>query len=148
MGAGGSIPRTEYQIERSRDIDGGDLEVMEIDEIRSEVIRIRGLLHKYADQDAALDLSDIDNEVNDRLFKDCELDKNKITKELCVNNILHFRKMLRKPSLLALREVKEKRRRLSLQGQRLAKMALQGISTTTNSDDSDSDDGLEDMPRK
>ena len=46
------------------------------------------------------------------------------------------------------RRNKELRRRLSVQGQHLARMALQGITPEVVGSDTDSEDGLEDMPRK
>jgi len=138
MGAGGSIPRTEYQRERMKDLSGSDLIDLSNEEVRDELQRIRNLLHKYADEKTVdntnTQLTDIIGTVGEQ-------------RSLCTSHILHFRKMLRQPSLIHSRKIKDKRRRLSLQGQQLAKMALNGISATPDSD-TDSDDGLEDMPRK
>tara|TARA_B110000211_G_C13726944_1_gene398555 strand:+ start:142 stop:567 length:426 start_codon:yes stop_codon:yes gene_type:complete len=141
MGAGGSIQTsTQYQIERSKPIDGSDLTDYTSEEIRDELIRIRILLHKYVEKDASdLDLNDVQAEVNDN---------GSTMKEACVVHILHFRQMLRKQTLHNARRNKELRRRLSVQGQHLARMALQGITPEVVGSDTDSEDGLEDMPRK
>ena len=154
MGAGGSIPRTEYQIERAKDLDGHDLTDLTTAEIKSELTRIRQLLHKYADTETVgktdISLTDIDEQVeNDKFMNNnSTFDTDHQTKALCRRHILHFRKMLRQPSLLASRKVKEQRRRLSLQGQNLARLALNGIVVADFSSDSEDDDVLEEMPRK
>ena len=138
MGAGGSIPRTEYQIELAKSEFGDDL--VSVNDVREELIRIRHLLHRYADEktieSADLTLGDVDRE--------CENDAQ--LRRTCMRHILHFRKMLRQPSLLQSRERKEQRRRLSLQGLNLAKLALSGVAVVDDVESDDDDDGLEEMP--
>jgi hypothetical protein len=138
MGSGGSIPRTEYQRERAKPLDCSDFgDDVDLLQIREELQRIRQLLHKYADETTAdIHLNDI-------------VGNSKEQRHQCISHILHFRKMLRQPSLQQSRRVKDQRRRLSLQGQNLARMALMaGVKIGSEDSDSGSDDGLEDMPRK
>ena len=129
---------TTYQIELAKSEFGDDL--VSVNDVREELIRIRHLLHRYADEktieSADLTLGDVDRE--------CENDAQ--LRRTCMRHILHFRKMLRQPSLLQSRERKEQRRRLSLQGLNLAKLALSGVAVVDDVESDDDDDGLEEMP--
>lgn len=114
-----------------------DFEGASVSELRGEVIRIRNLLLQYKDQAT----SAVDASVDLTLADICEEGgTDEEHSEACVNEIIHFRKMLRNQTLQAQRQHREVRRRMSAQGKMLAKFALSSIDIVDDSDDSDGDD--------
>lgn len=142
MGAGGSIPRSLYETECARPADAHDFSGAALPELREEVVRIRKLLLKYGDEaptDAAV--ASVDLTLSD-ICLDGESEEAHVA--ACLGAIVHFRKMLRQPTLAVRRE---HRRRLSAQGRMLASFALSSIDVVDDSgDDGSGDDELPPMP--
>ena len=141
MGAGGSIPRSLNQTEAARPLDASDFSGASLDDLRSEVVRVRNLLLQYGDEaptEAAA--ASVDLSLRDICHQGSSAEEHAAA---CLGAIVHFRKMLRQPTQAKLRD---HRRRMSAQGKMLAKFALSAIDVVDDSDDEGEGDDLPPMP--
>ena len=128
MGAAAStIPLSTYQEELQKPADASDFRGEGDEAVRAEVVRLRSELAKYNPESVDLSLRDLDSPDEDQ------------RKEKYLGEIMHIRKMLRLESLA---QARERRRRLSLQGQSLVKFALN--ENNLADDDDSGDEGLTD----
>ena len=133
MGAGGSIPASEYQRERRLPVDVRDFDGRPVADLTAEVVRVRGLLHKYKEG------YDADLSCRDLLADGAGETEHR---RALVGEIAWFRKLLRSVTAAQARSGRDQRRRMSAQGKMLARFALASADIEDDSG-SDSDDGLD-----